>query len=581
VSTWKILQPLFKLMQPVRWLLVGAVLLAAATVLANVGLLATSAVLISLAALQPPLLDLMVFIVGVRFFGISRAVLRYSERYLSHKITFQILTQLRLAVYRRIEPVAPAGLQQYSQGQLFDRVLNDIEVLKYFYLRALLTPATALVVLVICSAVLMQFQVEAAVLLMALFLMFGLGLPFGLRYLSKDKTARMAEAREQWQTLLEDYLGGMAELQSDMQKQNYRQRLTGQMAQMMKLERWLSLCGNVTGNVISYGSNLSLVLALLIVIPAVGQGSLPGVYCAMVLLIIWSSFEAIQPFPQALLQLQQSVEAARHLADLPQIAQLPTRKTQHPKQLDLCFSQVGFAYPGGPQIYQNLNLTCPQGAHIALVGSSGSGKSTLAALLVRFWEPQQGTILLGGIPLAHYPEAQLRSFICLVEQDTFLFSATLAENLRLAAPEADEAQLWQALRFALLDDVVAALPQGLDTNLGDNGFRLSGGQRQRLALARLWLRNCPIVVLDELFQGLDTLTAQTLRQHLAEWGKGRTIITITHSLQHLQTMDCVYVLQQGQVVEQGTVDALLKNQNGFFYQMWRLEREQLTVLLAE
>ena len=152
------------LLLPFRWLIEGTVLLAAATVLANVGLLAVSAVLISLAALQPPLLDLMVYIVGVRFFGISRALLRYSERYVSHKITFQILTRLRVQIYQRIEPNAPAGLQQYSHGQLFDRLLNDIEVLKYFYLRAVLAPAAAIVVLLVCAVVLAQFSAEAMLL---------------------------------------------------------------------------------------------------------------------------------------------------------------------------------------------------------------------------------------------------------------------------------------------------------------------------------------------------------------------------------------------------------------------------------
>ncbi len=154
-----------------------------------------------------------------------------------------------------------------------------------------------------------------------------------------------------------------------------------------------------------------------------------------------------------------------------------------------------------------------------MVGTSGSGKSTLASLLVRFWEPQRGNITLGDIPLAQYPKEQLRQLIGVVEQDTFLFSATVRENLRLACPDATEQQLEQALAFAELTDVIAALPEGLDTALGDNGYRLSGGQRQRLALARAWLRDCPIVVLDEIFQGLDVRTASILRRRIAQWGK--------------------------------------------------------------
>lgn len=571
---------LLNLLKPFRWLIAGTVLLSASTVLANVGLLSVSAVLISMAALQPPLLDLMVYIVGVRFFGISRALLRYSERYVSHKVTFQILTALRTNIYNRMEPAAPAGLQQYSQGQLFDRLLNDIDILKYFYLRAVLAPAAALVVLLVCSVVLAQFSLGAMVLLFVLFALFGVGVPLSMRSVTAGKTARLAEEREQWQSLLEDYLGGLSELKNTGQQQRYYQKLLERLTSMASLERWLGICGNLTTSLITYGSNLSLVLALLTVVPAVAEGSLSGVYCAMVLLLIWSSFEAIQPFPQALLQLQQSLEAAGHLLDLPEIEEDTNEQWQQPAQLDIQISHIGFAYEDGHVVYEDFSLICPAGSHIALVGTSGSGKSTLASLLVRFWEPQRGNITLGDIPLAQYPKEQLRQLIGVVEQDTFLFSATVRENLRLACPDATEQQLEQALAFAELTDVIAALPEGLDTALGDNGYRLSGGQRQRLALARAWLRDCPIVVLDEIFQGLDVRTASILRRRIAQWGKGRTLLYITHSLQNLEQLDCIYVLEQGTLIEQGTAQTLLKQEDGIFYQMWQLERQQIGAAVA-
>lgn len=572
--------PLVSLLRPFRWWIGITVLLAASTVLANVGLLSVSAVLISMAALQPPLLDLMVYIVGVRFFGISRALLRYSERYVSHKITFQILTRLRVLVYQRIEPSAPAGLQQYSDGQLFDRLLNDIEVLKYFYLRAVLTPAAALVVLAVCSIVLSQFSMAAMVLLVILFAFFGLAVPLGMGKLTAGKTAVLAEEREQWQTMLEDYLGGLSELKNAGRQEQYYHRLLEQLNKMAGLERALGVLGNLTANLLSYGSNIALVLALLVVIPAVQQGSLPGVYSAMVLLLIWSSFEAIFPFPQALLQLQQSMEAAAHLDALPVPEKVQQPPVQQPVHLDIAVSHITFAYEDQHQVYQDFSLYCRQGAHIALVGTSGSGKSTLAALLVRFWEPQQGTISLGNIPLAQYPEQQLRQLIGVIEQDTFLFSATLRENLLLVNPQATEEQLQQALAFAVLEDVAATLPDGLDTYIGDNGYRLSGGQRQRVALARAWLRDCPVVILDEIFQGLDTITAAQIRHNLEQWGRGRTMIYITHTVQQLQTMEQIYVLQQGVIVEQGTADRLLQQQNSIFHQMWLLERQQLTNMVS-
>ncbi len=566
---------LWALLHPFRWLIAGAVLLAAATVLANVGLLSVSAVLISFAALQPPLLDLMVYIVGVRFFGISRALLRYSERYVSHKITFRILTALRVQVYTQIEPTAPAGLQQYSHGQLFDRLLKDIDVLKYFYLRAVMAPAAAILVLLVCSVVLAHFSVAAMVLLLFLFACFGILLPWCMGRLTADKTKVLAEERETWQSLLEDYLGGLADLHNSREEQNYYGRMTEKLAEMARLERNIGVLGNLTTSLLQYGSNLSLVLALLVIIPAVTAGSLNGVYSAMVLLLIWSSFEAIQPFPQALVQLQQSLEVANHLLKLPRQTEDAERKWQTPQSLELAVEHVVFAYENGQPVYTDFSLHCPQGAKLALVGTSGSGKSTLASLLVGFWQPQRGQICLGGIPLEKYPKEQLRELIAVAEQTPFLFTATVRENLLLANSQSTETRLRQALQFACLEDVVTALPDGMDTMLGDNGYRLSGGQRQRLALARIWLRDCPIVILDEIFQGQDAITAEQLRAHLRKWGAGRTLIYITHSLQHLQELDCVYVLQHGDIVEQGTAEVLLQQKDSIFYQMWQLERQQL------
>lgn len=203
---------------------------------------------------------------------------------------------------------------------------------------------------------------------------------------------------------------------------------------------------------------------------------------------------------------------------MPEKVQQPP--VQQPVNLDIAVSHITFAYEDQHQVYQDFSLYCRQGAHIALVGTSGSGKSTLAALLVRFWEPQQGTISLGNIPLNQYPEQQLRQLIGVIEQDTFLFSATLRENLLLVNPQVQRNNYSKPWHLLCWNDVAATLPDGLDTYIGDNGYRLSGGQRQRVALARAWLRDCPVVILDEIFQGLDTITAAQIRHNLEQWGRG-------------------------------------------------------------
>ena len=573
----RIVKDLLALLRPVRWIVAGAVLLSAATVLANVGLLSVSAVLISLAALQPALLDLMVFIVGVRFFGISRAVLRYTERYVSHKITFDLLTALRVRIYQKMEPAAPRGLQKFSHGQLFDRLLNDIEVLKFFYLRAVLAPLSALVVLLVSGFFLSRFHVPAALLLLLMFLLFGLGIPVLMKTFSREKAAERIAQREQWQILLEDYLGGLGELQHTGKQKEYLERMEAQLREQEETERWLHRMENLTTGLIGYGSNLSLILALLVIVPAVGSGDLNGVYTAMILLMIWSSFEALNPLPQALIQLQESIEAAGHFDLIPEIKE-KERMVQKPESLEIAFSGISFSYEKGRPVYTDFSLSVPSGAKIALAGTSGSGKSTLASLLVGFFEPEQGEISIGGIPLDAYPPAQIRDLVGIVEQETFLFSATLAENLRLAKKDATEEELKEAIRFAGLKDVVEALPDGLETNIGDNGYRLSGGERQRVALARIRLRDCPILILDELFQGMDGITASFVRNELNQWGKEKTMIYITHSLQNLGNLDRIYLMDHGKILEEGRAEELLARKESRFYRMWQIEREQIAGL---
>lgn len=574
----KIAGKLLSMLRPVRFMMAGAVLLSAATVLANVGLLSVSAVLLSLAALQPAILDLMVFIVGVRFFGISRAVLRYTERYVSHKITFDLLTALRVRVYERMEPAAPKGLQKLGHSQLFDRLLNDIEVLKFFYLRAVLAPLSALVVLLVAGFFLSRFHMGAALLLLALFIGFGLGIPVLMKSFSQEKTAELARERENWQILLEDYLGGLSELKHTGKYEEYLKKMNAALTRREKLERWLNRMETVTTGLIGYGSNLSLIFALFVIVPSVSSGDLNGVYTSMILLLIWSSFEALTPLPQALVQLQKSIEAAGHFEGIPEITE-KEKNIQTPENLDIYYDGISFAYEKDHPVYQDFSLHISQGAKIALAGTAGCGKSTLASLLVGFFEPDKGSISIGGIPLDAYPKEQLRDLVGIIEQETFLFSATLAENLRLAKKDATDTELLEAVRFAGLKDVVETLPDGLDTDIGDNGYRLSGGERQRVALARMKLRNCPIVILDELFQGMDGITAGHVRGELEQWGKDKTMIYITHSLQNLSGLDRVYLMDHGEILEEGNAKDLLLKKDGRFYRMWQIERERIQGML--
>ena len=241
---------------------------------------------------------------------------------------------------------------------------------------------------------------------------------------------------------------------------------------------------------------------------------------------------------------------------LPQAAQVASPSPIAATQLTIDFERVGFAHEDGRAVLRDLDLHLPPGTSLTLVGASGSGKSTLLSLLMGFDVPQSGRILVDGHDLARTDLDSWRRHVAWIPQRAHVFHGSLRDNLLIAAADADTFTLWRALQAASLDGVVARLPQGLDTPLGERGHGLSGGECQRLALARAWLRNAPLLLLDEPTQHLDDATAASIDAALARLGEGRTVIRITHRLDGIRDDEHVAVLAEGHIVEHGRADAL-------------------------
>ena len=234
---------------------------------------------------------------------------------------------------------------------------------------------------------------------------------------------------------------------------------------------------------------------------------------------------------------------------------------------ELSLSDVGFHYPGRAQkVLEHVSFRIQSGQTVALVGPSGAGKTTLAQLLMRFWDPSEGSILLSGEDLREYRLEELRSKMALVAQDTYLFNSSLKENILIAKPDASHSEIAKALEMASLSELVESLPKGFDTMVGERGTSLSGGQRQRVAIARAFLKDAPILILDEATSHLDALSESEVRGALDKLKEDRTTIIIAHRLSTIRNADQIIVLDGGSIKESGNHDQLLKNQ-GLYSQL--------------
>jgi thiol reductant ABC exporter CydC subunit len=566
-----ILLRLLRFLKPFLGLVVLSVLLGAATIASGIGLLGTSAWLISAAALHPSIAVLQVAIVGVRFFGLVRGVFRYLERLASHSTNFRLLAGLRVWFYRQVEPLAPAGLWQERSGDLLARAVSDIDTLENFYVRAVAPPLAAGVITLGMGLWVGRFDPGLGLLLALFLLLTGAGGPLLLRALSRIPGRQVVARRARLQAELVDGIQGMADLLAFGADQAYlarAARLGEELAQAQARMGWVS---GVQAGLAVLLPGLGLWAILAAAIPLVRSGKVSGVDLACLSLASLASFEAVLPLSQASQTLESCLAAARRLFDLasrrPAVVD-PVEPLPAPQDFTLEVHNLTFAYaPGSPPVLEGVSLRLEPGQRIALVGPNGAGKSTLAHLLLRLWDYQHGDICLGGADLRRYRQEDVRAAISLITQSTYLFDATLRQNLRLAAPGAASERLEAAVQQAQLEAFIRSLPQGYETWVGEHGLRLSGGQRQRLAIARALLRSAPILVLDEPTSQLDPLTASEFLRLLMQVSPGRSLLLITHQLTGLEEMDEILVMDAGRIVQRGR-HAVLLRAGGLYCQMW-------------
>ncbi|MFN2281881.1 MAG: thiol reductant ABC exporter subunit CydD [Anaerolineales bacterium] len=551
----------------------ASALLGTLTIASSIGLMGASAWLIVTAATHPNIAVLQVAIVGVRFFGISRGVSRYGERLVSHNLTFKILTELRVWFYNSLIPLAPARTSRYRAGDLLSRITSDVTSLEDFYVRALAPPLVAILVGLGTGAFLYHYQPVLALLLGSAFILGGLLVPLAVRRLAQEPGQALVRSRATLAGQLVSYVQGLPDLLVYGQAGSKREEMDRIRRSYSRAELKLACIRGMNTGLLVLISNLGMWLALILAIPQVRAGQIPGEMLAALALIVLSAFEAVQPLPQAMETLSSSGEAGSRLMEIldaePAVID-PADPAPLPSGVSIQVSGLAFRYPGSEgYALDGIDFQLQEGELLAVVGPSGSGKSTLANLLLRFWGNYLGRISLGGesTSLADLSQQELRERISAVPQNPELFQYTLESNIRLGLPGATREQVAAAAHWSKLDDLIAQLPDGLDTWLGERGQRFSAGEGQRIAVARAVLKDAPLLILDEPTANLDPATERGLMENLLQLLKGKTTLLITHRLVGLGQADRILVLDGGRITEQGTEDELL-DQGGLYRSMW-------------
>ena len=522
-----------------------SVLLGGLTIGSSVALMGTSAWLISTAALHPSIAVLEVAIVGVRFFGISRAVFRYLERLVSHNVTFQLLSRLRVWFYAKLEPLAPARLMEYRAGDLLARIIGDVETLENFYVRVVAPPLTAVLVIIFTSAFLALYDLRLSALLFVFFLLLGLALPIFAQVMSLQPGRNVILQRGDLHIQLVDGIQGLADILAFGRGSDRvaRIRIAGEKyaASQKQMARISSLYSGLS----TFLTNFALWLILFMSIPRIASGQLDGTLLASLALLSLASFEAATPLPLAAQMWSSVREAARRLFEVvemePAVPDFQVTEvgfgnrvipdsTPTNNKLQIC--DLSFTYPGNiTPALQHISFTLEPGKAIALVGPSGAGKSTVANLLLRFWDYGSGEIRLGDRSLKTYVPDEVRTKIALISQNTYFFNTSIYENLRMARRGVTREEIETAALHAQVHDFIMGLPKTYDTIIGEHGLRLSGGERQRLAIARAMIKNAPILILDEPTANLDPLTEKLVLETLFDLMQRKDIF-VDHTSPH-------------------------------------------------
>ena len=568
---------IFSYIRQYKWLMGITVFLGVLTFLASAMLTFTSGYLITSASEMPlNILLLYVPIVGVRFFGIAKPVFHYLERLTSHNTVLKILAEMRVKLYNMLEPQALRIRSRYQTGDLIGTLADDIEHLQDAYIRTIF-PTIVSLFLFLSTVVffgIFDFVFAIWIAFCLSFIVFVYPI-ISLKILKKNHILLKDKQNHLYQ-IVTDAIFGISNWIISGRKHHFLSQFSKETSDSSKTEGKIASWNHarifqlqvITGGIVIFVGLWAGHSA------AVGQ--IMPVYIASFTLIIFPLLEAFLPTSQAIEKIPAYEESLKRLE---YIESFKDEKVER-KEVASCqdpsirLKDVSYFYEDveTPAVNQ-LSLSIPKGKKIAILGKSGAGKSTLLQLLIGAITPKSGFIDIGGHSPNEYGE-QIYNLISVLNQKPYLFATTVENNIRLGREDASREEIMEAIKQVKLDQYIQSLPKGLDTQMEETGQRFSGGERQRIALARILLKDTPIVIFDEPTVGLDPKTERELLSTIFETLEGKTLIFITHHLIGMENMDEIYFLDQGEIVMKGTHEELLK-MNERYKKLYQLDRGYL------
>lgn len=557
------------------------------TLLAASMLMFTSGFLISKSATMPyNILLVYVPIVGVRTFGIGRSVIHYVERLVGHDTVLRILSKMRVRLYRMLEPQALLIRSRYRTGDILGALADDIEQLQNVYIRTVFPSLVAIVLYAAAIILLGLFDLPFALLMAAYIFILVAVLPYISLKLTRSLDKAVKEERNGLYSKLTDAVMGIGDWVISGRPADFLSEYEQDEAAVTRKERKLKAWSRARALIGQMVIALAVVSMIYWAGGEVAAGELDRVMIAAFVLVVFPLSDAFLPVSEAVQRLPEyqvslarlerisgtspnGAAAEEAAAAIPAgISEEEIRSASQSAHLRL--AEVRFAYDAGMGLegdgaysVDGVSLDIPQGKRVMIIGRSGAGKSTLLKLIQGALTPSGGEVTINGIPAAAYGDAGMPRVISVLNQSPHLFDTTVANNIRLGRNDAEMTEIARAAEQAQLAQLIAGLPQGLDTPMRETGQRFSGGERQRVALARVLLQNTPVLVLDEPTVGLDPRTERELLSTIFDATAGKTLVWVTHHLAFAEQMDEVIFMEHGRILMRGTHAELMARESRY------------------